>query len=142
MEVTSPYLRRWAFIGVVIIMAVHIFMAFIVAVGYTGVAVTTFDQFAFVGIGVIFSLVCLTLLRPHVKVNEQGVQVRNIANAQFYPWHIIHGLSFPSTSRMARLELPDFEFVPMMAFHIKDKGIAQKVEDFRRLEDRYMPDDE
>lgn len=43
---------------------------------------------------------------------------------------------------MARLELPDFEFVPMMALNIYDKDtIAQNVERFRLLEDRYMPED-
>ncbi|WP_298075873.1 PH domain-containing protein, partial [uncultured Corynebacterium sp.] len=46
-------------------------------------------------------------------------------------------------AKWARLELPDFEFVPMMALNIYDKQlIAQRVEDFRQLEDRYMPFDD
>ena len=103
-------------------------------------AVTLTDRLGFIGIGLIFSLVCLTLLRPRVRVSAQGVEVRNIANAQFYPWDIVHGLSFPTQAQTARLELPDFEFVPMMAMHIRDREtIADTVESFRQLEDRYMP---
>jgi len=118
-------------------------MAIVVAVGDTGVTVTRADQWGFIGIGLVFSFVALSLLRPHVKVNSQGVEVRNIVNGQFYPWEIIHGLSFPQEAKWARLELPDFEFVPMMALNIYDKQlIAQRVENFRQLEDRYMPFDE
>ena len=111
-------------------------------VGDTGVDVTRIDQLAFVGIGLIFSGVCLSLLRPRVRVNAEGIEIRNVVNAQFYPWIIVHGLSFPVSARMARLELPDFEFVPMMAMNIHDKEtIAHHVEAFRQLEDRYMPED-
>ncbi|WP_439098971.1 PH domain-containing protein [Corynebacterium heidelbergense] len=142
LTVTSPYLRKVAIIAAVVVMAAHIFMAIVVGVGNTGVAVTPADQFAFVGIGLIFSACCLALLRPRVRAGAAGVEVRNIANAQFYPWEIIYGLSFPASSRNARLELPDFEFVPMLAFYIKDKDVAAKVERFRQLEDAYMPDED
>lgn len=140
--VTSPYLKKVAFAAVVVVMLVHIFMAIVVGIGDTGVSVTLADKLGFIGIGLIISLACLLLLRPRVRVNSHGVEVRNIANAQFYPWEIIHGLSFPTQSRTARLELPDFEFVPMMALHINDRAtIAAHVEAFRQLEDRYMPEE-
>ncbi len=140
--VTSPFLKKAAWIGVAVVMIIHIFMAIVVNIGDTGPNIQLSDQLGFVGIGLLFSFVCLLLLRPRVRVNSQGVEVRNIANAQFYPWEIVHGLSFPSQARTARLELPDFEFVPMMAMHIRDRAtIAQTVENFRSLEDRYMPED-
>ncbi|HIW96147.1 MAG TPA: PH domain-containing protein [Candidatus Corynebacterium gallistercoris] len=124
-------------------MAVHVFMAAVVVVGDTGVTVTRTDQLGFIGIGIVFSVVALSLLRPRVLVNSEGVEVRNIVNGQFYQWDLIHGLSFPEEAKWARLELPDFEFVPMMAMNIYDRhSIAQSVEAFRRLEDRYMPVDD
>ncbi|WP_369803750.1 MULTISPECIES: PH domain-containing protein [unclassified Corynebacterium] len=142
LTVTSTSLRWWAVIGAVVVMAVHVFMAVVSGVGDTGATVSAVDQWAFIGIGVIISGIVLMLLRPRVRVNEEGVEVRNIFGAQFYRWSIIHGLSFPRNARWARLELPDFEFVPMMAFQVADKStIATKVEDFRVLEDRYMPDE-
>src|SRR5699024_11464309 len=114
----------------------------IVVIGFIGVTLPTADQWSFIVIGLLFSGVCLILLRPRILIDEHGVDVRNIANAQFYPWQIIHGLSFPAKAKMARLELPDFEFVPMMALNIYDKEtIAANVERFRLLEDRYMPED-
>lgn len=142
LEVRSPFLKRTAIIGVIVIMIIHIIMSIIVGIGDTGVTLTSLDQWAFIGIGLLFSGVCLFLLRPRVRVSAKGVEVRNIANGQFYPWQIIHGLSFPANAKMARLELPDFEFVPMMALNIYDKEtIAANVERFRLLEDRYMPED-
>ena len=80
LEVSSPFLKKLAWILVVLIMAVYIFMAIVVAVGDTGVTVTKADQWGFIGIGLVFSFVALSLLRPHVKVNSEGVEVRNIVN--------------------------------------------------------------
>lgn len=142
LTVTSPYLKRVAWISVVVIMALHIFMGVVSAIGDTGATVTTVDQWSFVGLGVLFSGAALTLTRPRVRVNERGVEVRNIGGAKFYPWAMIYGLSFPKNARWARLELPDFEFVPMMAFQLGDKAtVADNVEKFRSLEDRYMPEE-
>lgn len=139
----SPFLKKLAWILVAVVMGVHIFMAWVVAVGDTGVPVTRVDQLGFLGIGVVFSIVALSLLRPRVMVNSRGVEVRNIVNGQFYQWEIIYGLSFPAEARWARLELPDFEFVPMMALNIYDqKIIAQRIEEFRKLEDIYMPEED
>lgn len=142
LTVRSPFLRKVAWIAVVIIMALHIFMGVVSAAGDTGATVSAVDQWAFVGIGLLFSAAALTLTRPRVRVNPRGVEVRNVLGTKFYPWRMIYGLSFPRNSRWARLELPDFEFVPMMAFQVSDKAtIAQQVEAFRRLEDRYMPEE-
>nr|WP_225723505.1 MULTISPECIES: PH domain-containing protein [Corynebacterium] len=136
-------MKRLAWILVLVIMAVHVFMAVVVNIGNTGVTVTVSDQLAFIGIGLVLCVVALSLLRPRVRANRHGVEVRNIVNAQFYTWDIIYGLSFPTTAKMARLELPDFEFVPMMALNIYDKQIiADRVEAFRRIEDKYMPDED
>ena len=55
---------------------------------------------------------------------------------------MIYGLSFPKGSRMARLELPEFEYVPLWAIQSGDKERAlRSVEEFRALEAKYMPQD-
>lgn len=143
LEIKSPFLKRLAWILVALIMVVHLFMAMVVVIGDTGVTVTRADQLGFIGVGFVFSFVALSLLRPRVLVSSEGVEVRNIVNGQFYQWDLLHGLSFPEEAKWARLELPDFEFVPMMAMNIYDRHtIAGSVESFRRLEDRYMPVDD
>ena len=142
LEVTSQRLKIVAALAIIIVMGVHIFMASVVASGNTGAAVTTIDQWAFVGIGLIISAVCLTIMRPRVRANEDGVDVRNFIGSRFYPWAVIYGLSFPETARVARLELPEFEYVPMWAFLAADGAdCVTAVEKFRELEAQYMPED-
>ncbi|APT84818.1 membrane protein [Corynebacterium aquilae DSM 44791] len=140
--VTSRVLKIRMIIAIVIVMLIHIFMAFAVVAGDTGAKVDVVDQFAFTGIGLVISGALLLMLRPRVRVNCDGVEVRNFLAPQFYPWELIYGLSFPKGDHWARLELPDFEFVSMMAFQAGDKKtVVEDVRKFRELEDRYMPED-
>ena len=143
LELTSPFLRKVAVGWVVLVIAVHIFMAWAVDAEFTGVAITGLDKFAFIGVGLVISVLSwIALTRPRVRANEDGVQVRNIIGTRYYPWAVIYGLSFPKGSRMARLELPEFEYVPLWAIQAGDKERALKaVADFRALEAKYMPQD-
>lgn len=143
LELSSPFLRKVAVGWIVLVMAVHVFMAWAVDAEFTGVSITGIDKFAFVGVGIIISVLSgIALTRPRVRANEDGVQVRNIIGTRFYPWTVIYGLSFPKGSRMARLELPEFEYVPLWAIQSGDKEHALRaVEDFRVLEAKYMPQD-
>lgn len=143
LEISSPFLRRVAVLWIIVVMAVHIFMAWAVDVEFTGVAVTGLDKFAFVGVGIVISVLSwIALTRPRVKANEDGVEVANIIGTRFYPWLVIYGLSFPKGARMARLELPEFEYVTLWAIQSGDKERAIKaVEEFRALEAKYMPQD-
>ena len=124
-------------------MAVHVFMSWAVDAEFTGVSITDLDKFAFIGVGLIISVLSwIALTRPRVRANEDGVQVRNIIGTRFYPWTVVYGLTFPRGSRMARLELPEFEYVPLWAIQSGDKERAiESVKAFRRLEARYMPED-
>lgn len=143
LEITSPFMRKVAIGWVVLVMAVHIFMGVVLDVGFTGIAITPIDKLAFPGVGLIISViswVCLT--RPRVRVNSDGVEVRNIIGTRFYPWLVVYGLSFPRSARMARLELPEFEYVPMWAIQSGDgQRAVEAVEKFRALEAKYMPED-
>lgn len=140
--VTSRYLVKLSWLAIAVVMAVHIFMAVVVDMGDTGAAVTKVDKFAFIGIGLIISFFAYHLRRPRVRANEDGVEVRNFIGTRFYPWSVIYGLSFPKGDRMARLELPEFEYVPMWAFQSGDAPrVVESVNKFRDLEDKYMPED-
>lgn len=142
LEVRSKRLILWMVVFQAIIMIFHIILAVLVKVGDSGAVVTTGDQWSFVGIGVVFSACCLFMLRPRVRANSDGVEVRNFLSPQFYPWDVIYGISFPQGSRWARLELPDFEYVPMYAIQAADgQNTVQIMQQFRSLEDKYMPED-
>lgn len=143
LEITSRFLRNVAIGWIPLVMAVQVFMAWAVDAEFTGVAITGLDKFAFIGVGIIISVLSwIALTRPRVRANEDGVQVRNIVGTRFYPWVVIYGLSFPKGSRMARLELPEFEYVPLWAIQSGDKERAlEDVKRFRELEAKYMPQD-
>lgn len=141
--VTSKTMRQIAWILVAVVMAVHIFMGAVVDVDFTGAAVTFIDTLAFPGIGILISVVAyMGFTRARVRANEDGVEVRNFIGTRFYPWAVIYGMSFPKGSRVARLELPDFEYVPMWAFQSRDgEDVVKAVQTFRELENKHMPED-
>lgn len=91
--VTSKTMKLWAWGSAAVVMAVHIFMGLVVDVGDTGAQVTSIDVLAFPVLGLIISAACLLMLRPRVRVDSRGVEVRNFLGARFYPWDVVHGLS-------------------------------------------------
>ena len=143
LTITSRRLRLYAFILIPIIMAVHIFMAWQLSLEFTGAAITGIDYLAFPGVGLVISiLVWLAFSRPRVRVNSDGVEVRNIIGTRFYYWELIYGLTFPEGARMARLELPEFEYMPLWAIQASDgKQTIEAVRKFRALEAQYMPEE-
>src|SRR5699024_1730114 len=123
-------------------MAVHLFMGFVVDVGDTGAQVTPIDVLAFPIPGLAISAACLLMLRPRVRVNDRGPEARNFLGARFYPWDVVHALSFPSAARWARWGLPGFEFVRMWARQSSDgASVVEAVRRIRDLADRHMPGD-
>lgn len=143
LDVTSQFLKKIAALWVIVVMAVHIFMAVVVDIEFSGLTITGVDKFAFIGVGIIISIISfIVLTRPRVRANADGVEVANIIGTRFYPWVVVYGLSFPRGARMARLELPEFEYVPLWAIQAGDKERAlEAVKQFRVLEAKYMPID-
>lgn len=141
--VTSKRMKLLAVLVAVITFALHTFLAVVVAIGDTGTAVTLIDQWGYFLVGVLFAVVFfIGLSRPRVRVNADGVDVRNYVGSRFYPWAVIYDLNFPEGAKMARLELPEFEYVPLWAMQSADgPRCIQAVSDFRDLEARYMPED-
>ena len=141
-EVTSPYLTK-VMVGVMVVVFIgSVFMTIAIDTDVNGSALTFADDIAFIGIGLIGLALCTLIRRPRVRANSDGVEVRNFLGARFYPWDIVYGLAFPQRDRWARLELPEFEFVPMLAFQAGDgKRVVEKVHEFRQLEQRYMPEE-
>ncbi|AIT61146.1 PH domain-containing protein [Corynebacterium doosanense] len=142
-ETRSSFLRRLAIGWVILVLAIHIWVGLTVDIEYTGAAITGLDKWAFPGVGLIISLLSWWALnRPRLRANADGVEVQNIVGTRFYPWYVVYGLSFPQGSRMARIELPEFEYVPVWAMQSADGASTVKaVSEFRELEAQYMPED-
>lgn len=106
----------------------------------TGVYFRPADQLAMVLLGCALGGGALLLARPRLRVNAQGVLVRNVFAEKFVEWDIIRGLSFPDGAAWARIELPDDEYIPAMAIQANDRGLAvDAVQRFRELGRKYAP---
>ncbi|MFC6088587.1 PH domain-containing protein [Saccharothrix lopnurensis] len=90
----------------------------------TGVIFRTSDQVAMVCLGVLLACGVLLLTRPRVRADAEGVEVRNVITAHRFAWHDVLHVSFPDGASWARLELPDDEYVSVMAIQAVDRDHA------------------
>ena len=90
----------------------------------TGVIFRTSDQVAMVCLGVLLAGGILLLARPRVRADAEGVEVRNVVTVHRFAWADVLHVSFPDGASWARLELPDDEYVSIMAVQAVDRDHA------------------
>ncbi|MCV7193643.1 PH domain-containing protein [Mycolicibacterium brumae] len=122
-----------AMLAAVLILAVHVAVAASLRVEETGVNFRSWDQWAFVGMGVVVGGIVLLLTRPRLRVGPSGLAVRNVLFEKVIPWSQVVGVSFPAGKRWARIEMPGDEYVPVLAIQSLDKERA--VDAMDRLRD-------
>jgi Bacterial PH domain len=107
----------------------------------SGVIFQTSDQVAMAALGLIIAGGVLLFARPRLRVGPQGISVRNLLGDRLVPWSEVVGVSFPAGHRWARVDLPDDEYIPVMAIQAVDKDRAVNAMDtVRSLLARYRPD--
>ena len=138
--VVRPHLTPYfAYGAAIIIAAAHIVVGFLLKVGSTGVIFQTADQVGIALVGVVIGAVVLQFVRPRLRVGPAGLSVRNLLGDKLIPWSDVVGVSFPIGARWARLDLPDDEYIPLMAIQAVDKDRAvAAMETVRTLVDRYQ----
>lgn len=142
LQVRPRMMRYGAWMGAVVIVAVHIVVSQLVMIRASGVIFRTSDQVSFVALGVILAGVVLLLTRPRVRVGPSGVSVRNVLGDRLIPWSQVRGVTFPRGKRWARLELPHDEYIPLVAIQSVDKEDAvAAMQAMRALAARYRPAD-
>lgn len=125
----------------VLIAAAHIALGLLLKVGSTGVVFRTSDQVAIAVLGLVIAGVVLLFARPRLRIGPAGVSVRNLLGDKLIEWPDVVGVSFPVSHRWARIDLPDDEYIPVMAIQAVDKGRAVDAMDtVRSLLARYRPD--
>jgi hypothetical protein len=134
-----PHLTPYFAVGAaIIIAAAHIAVGFLLKVGSSGVVFQTADQVAIGALGVVIGGLVLLFARPRLRVGPAGLSVRNLVNDKLIPWSDVVGVSFPLGARWARVDLPDDEYVPLMAIQAVDKDRAVvAMEEVRALIDKY-----
>jgi hypothetical protein len=136
-----PHLTPYFAVGAAItIAAAHIIVGFLLKIGSSGVIFQTADQVAIGTLGVVIGALVLMFARPRLRVGPAGLSVRNLVNDKLIPWSDVVGVSFPLGARWARVDLPDDEYVPLMAIQAVDKERAVvAMEQVRALVDKYRP---
>jgi len=130
--VLRPCKLRWAaWIAAVSFVAIMTVAAVLLRSVPTGVYFRTADQVAMVVLGLLFAGGALVFIRPRVRADADGVEVRNLVTTRHFPWDVVRAVSFPDGSPWARLELPADEYVAVMAIQSVDG--ARAVEAIRAL---------
>jgi hypothetical protein len=143
MDVRSKKSARVAMIVAAFFTILFIVLALLLRNSATGVYFRVADQLAMVGIGLILAGAALLLTRPRLRANSAGVAVRNAFGERFVDWDLVRGLSFPDGAAWARIDLPDDEYIPVMAIQANDREHAvAAVRSFRALESKYAPSGE
>ncbi|BDB43111.1 MULTISPECIES: PH domain-containing protein [Mycobacterium] len=140
--VCRPHLTPiFAYVAAVLILVAHIAGGLVLKIGSTGVVFQTADQVAMALLGVVLAGAVLLLTRPRLRIGPAGISVRNVLGDKLIVWPDVVGVSFPLGSRWARVDLPDDEYIPVMAIQAVDKERAvQAMDAVRSLLARYRPD--
>ncbi len=134
----TPY---FAYAAAVVIAAAHIVVGLLLKMKSSGVIFQTADQVAIAGLGLVIAGFVLLFARPRLRVGAAGLSVRNLLGDRLVPWPDVVGVSFPAGARWARIDLPDDEYIPLMAIQAVDKERAVDAMDtVRKLLARYRPD--
>lgn len=118
----------------VVFIAVFTLVAVLLKNTPTGVFFQTSDQIAMIGIGVLLAVGALWFTWPKVSADASGVLVRNMLGAKFVPWTEVIAVTFPDGASYARLELPDDEYLVLMAVQSIDGDRAvTAIRELRKL---------
>ncbi|WP_297732045.1 PH domain-containing protein [Mycobacterium sp.] len=129
------------YITAFLIAAAHIVVGLLLKIKSSGVIFHTSDQVAIAVLGLVIAGGVLLFARPRLRAGPAGLSVRNLFGYRLIPWADVVGVSFPAGRRWARIDLPDDEYVPVMAIQAVDKDRAVEAMDtVRSLLARYRPD--
>jgi hypothetical protein len=82
------------------------------------------DRIGMVGLGVIGAAMLLTLTRPLVEADPDGIRVRNLIGDRWLPWEVVRAVRFDRGASWASLELADDDLVSVLAVQAVDKQRA------------------
>jgi hypothetical protein len=119
-EVHPRKVRMVAIPTAAVLVVVFVVVAVLLRNTPTGVIFRMSDQVAMAGLGVLLACAVLLLARPRLRADAEGVEVRNILGTQRYQWSLVRAITFPDGAPWARLELPEDEYVPIMAIQSYD----------------------
>ncbi|MGW1676286.1 PH domain-containing protein [Saccharopolyspora sp. NPDC002376] len=118
----------------VVLIVVFVIVGLLLGDTPTGAYFSVSDQISMGLLGVLLAAGVMLLTRPRLRADADGLEVRNIIGTHRYSWPIVQAVTFPDGSAWARLELPEDEYVPIMAIQASDGEQAIKaMRDLREL---------
>lgn len=133
-EARSRKARRVAVASAVVLVMVFTVVAVLLRRTPTGVYFQLSDQVAMVLLGLLLACAALLFARPRVRAGADGVEVRNLFGSRTLPWEVVLRVSFPDGAPWARLELPDDEYIAVMAIQSTDgRHAVQAIRALRAL---------
>jgi len=120
LEVRPRRARRVALAAAVLLVVVFSVVAVLLRRTPTGVYFRFSDQVAMVVLGLLLAGAALLFTRPRVRAGVEGVAVRNLLGTRMVPWELVLRVSFPDGAPWARLELPEDEYIAVMAIQSAD----------------------
>jgi hypothetical protein len=109
-----------SWVGAVVTVALFVAIAVVLRGDHTGVYFRFADQVALVLLGLFIAGGLLLLARPRVRADAEGIEVRNILVTRRLPWSLVLRVAFPDGASWARLDLPDDEYLPVLAIQAVD----------------------
>jgi hypothetical protein len=81
-----------------------------------GVRFTVADQFGIGGSGLLIALAIMSITRPRMRADAEGVDTRGFFGGyRHVDWDLINRVDFPPKARFARLVLPGEELIVLYA---------------------------
>lgn len=121
----------FAWVGAVALVVSLTSIALVLRNTDTGVIFRVADQVALILIGAFIAGGILLMARPRIRADVNGIQVRNVLVTRYFGWEEVVRIAFPDSASWARLDLPDHEYIPLMAVQAVDGTRA--VQAMRRL---------
>ncbi|HEY2765145.1 MAG TPA: PH domain-containing protein [Pseudonocardiaceae bacterium] len=130
--------RRVAVVAAVFLVVVFSVVAVLLRNTPTGVYFRLSDQVAMVLLGLLLAGAALLFGRPRVRADADGVEVRNLLGTRTVPWELVLRVSFPDGAPWARLDLPDDEYIAIMAIQAADgRRAVQAIRGLRAAHAQY-----
>jgi hypothetical protein len=79
------------------------------------------DQFAMIGLGVLFAAGIMLIAKPKVTANAAGIQIRNIIGGYDLPWDVVRAVRFDRGQPWMYLDLDNDDTVSVLAVQAVDK---------------------
>lgn len=109
-----------SWVSAIVIVVLFVAIALVLRNSDTGVFFREADQVALVLIGLFIAGGCLLMARPRVRADAAGIEVRNVIATKHFAWTDVERIAFPDGASWARIDLPDYEYVPVMAVQAVD----------------------